>query len=125
MDNRFRIDEDSRLLREMRKLSQTELADQLGLGIATINRWENMHKEPKEENFEKFYAYAYHSGIRFNRIKEQFYREELENGTILLFHGAKKSPGTIMILGKGSIWERPSVRPRCSSPILNLPVFTV
>ena len=75
MNNRFRIDEDSRLLREMRKLSQTELADQLGLGIATINRWENMHKEPTEENFEKFYAYAYHSGIRFNRIKEQFYRE--------------------------------------------------
>ena len=90
MNNRFRIDEDSRLLRELRKLSQTELADQLGLGIATINRWENMHKEPTEENFEKFYAYAYHSGIRFNRIKEQFYREELENGTILLFHGAKK-----------------------------------
>ena len=25
MNNRFRIDEDSRLLREMRKLSQTEL----------------------------------------------------------------------------------------------------
>ena len=52
MNNRFRIDEDSRMLREMRKLSQTELADQLGLGIATINRWENMHKEPTEDNFE-------------------------------------------------------------------------
>ena len=89
MNNRFRIEEDSILLREMRKLSQTELAEQLGVGIATINRWENRNIEPTEENLEKFYAYAYHSGIRLNRIKEQFYREELANDAILLFHGAK------------------------------------
>ena len=89
MDNQFRIEEDSRLLREMRQLSQTELADQLGVGIATINRWENRQKEPITENLEKFYAYAYHSGIRLNRIKEQFYREELESEAVLLFHGAK------------------------------------
>ena len=89
MDNRFRIEEDSILLREMRQMSQTELADQLGVGIATINRWENNNKEPTEENLEKFYAYAYHSGIRLNRIKEQFYAEELGNDALLLFHGAK------------------------------------
>ena len=89
MDNRFRIEEDSILLREMRQLSQNELAEQLGVGIATINRWENKNREPTEENLEKFYAYAYHSGIRLNRIKEQFYREELENDAKLLFHGAK------------------------------------
>lgn len=89
MNNRFKIEEDSILLREMRQLSQAELADQLGVGIATINRWENKNKEPTEENLERFYAYAYHSGIRLNRIKEQFYREELENDAILLFHGAK------------------------------------
>ena len=89
MDNRFRIEEDSMLLREMRRLSQAELADRLGVGIATINRWENRNKEPTQENLEKFYAYAYHSGIRLNRIKEQFYREELGDGAVLLFHGAK------------------------------------
>ena len=89
MDNRFRIEEDSILFREMRRLSQTELADKLGVGIATINRWENKNIEPTEENLEKFYAYAYHHGIRFNRIKEQFYREELESDALLLFHGAK------------------------------------
>ena len=93
MDNRFRIDEDCRLVREMRKLSQAELADQLGVGITTVNRWENLHKEPKENNFEKFYAYAYHTGIRLNRIKEQFYREELKNDEVLLFHGSKSIIG--------------------------------
>ena len=39
MDNHYRIDEDCMLFREMRGLSQTELAKKLGLGLATVNRW--------------------------------------------------------------------------------------
>ena len=89
MDNHYRIDEDCRLFREMRHLSQTELANKLGLGLATVNRWENMQSEPAEDNLEKFYAYAYRSFIRLNSIKEQFYREELNQDEHLLFHGAK------------------------------------
>ena len=89
MDNHYRIDEDCRLFREMRHLSQTELANKLGLGLATVNRWENMQTEPAEDNLEKFYAYAYRNSVRLNSIKEQFYREELKNDEQLLFHGAK------------------------------------
>lgn len=89
MSNRFRIEDDSLLLREMRKMSQSDLADKLGLGIATINRWENKNKVPTAENLEKFYSYAYRSGIRLNKIKEQFYKEELDSEDMLLFHGAK------------------------------------
>lgn len=89
MENHYRIDEDCRLFRELRRLSQTELANKLGLGLATVNRWENMQTEPAEDNLEKFYAYTYRNSVRLNSIKEQFYREELKNDEQLLFHGAK------------------------------------
>ena len=89
MENHYRIDEDCRLFRELRRLSQTELANKLGLGLATVNRWENMQTEPTEDNLEKFYAYTYRNSVRLNSIKEQFYREELKNDEQLLFHGAK------------------------------------
>jgi len=89
MDNRYRIDEDCRLLREIRRLSQTELADKLGIGLATVNRLEKMQTVPAEDSLEKFYAYAYGNSVRLNRIKEQFYREELGQDEKLLFHGAK------------------------------------
>ena len=120
MDNHYRIDEDCRLFREMRHLSQTELANKLGLGLATVNRWENMQSEPAEDNLEKFYAYAYRSFIRLNSIKEQFYREELNQDEHLLFHGAKT---TTMILDRAFIWENPFARRHCSSRILSHPVF--
>ena len=42
MDNHYRIDEDCRLFREIRRLSQSDLANKLGIGLATVNRWENM-----------------------------------------------------------------------------------
>lgn len=90
MKDGFRLSEDCKLFRELRGLSQSELADLLGVGIATINRWENEQVEPSSGALEQFYSNAYHSGVGFNRIKEQFYREELKDSEILLFHGAKK-----------------------------------
>lgn len=89
MKNQYRIGEDCKLVREMRQLTQTELANALGLGIATVNRWENDQTAPADDNLEKFYSYAYRNSIRLNSIKEQFYREELSEDEHLLFHGAK------------------------------------
>ncbi|MBP3216752.1 MAG: DUF3990 domain-containing protein [Lachnospiraceae bacterium] len=91
MTNQFRINEDCRLLREMRKLTQTELAEEIGVGIAAVNHWENLQTEPAVDSLEKFYAYAYKNSVRLNMIKEQFYREELKKGEQLLFHGAKSA----------------------------------
>ena len=89
MNNQFRIGEDCRLLREIRNLTQTELAEEIGVGIAAINHWENMQTVPTADSLEKFYASAYRNAVRLNKIKEQFYREELNDGEVLLFHGAK------------------------------------
>ena len=98
MDNRFRIDEDCRLLREIKNMSREDLANELELGVATINRWESKETVPSEDSMEKFYAYAYKNGVRLNRIKEQFYREDLAKNAILLFHGSKeKIDGEISI----------------------------
>ena len=90
MNDRYRLNEDCKLYRELRGLSQTELAEMLGVGIATINRWENEQVAASERAMERFYSNAYLSGIDLNRIKEQFYIEELKDNEILLFHGAKK-----------------------------------
>ena len=89
MDNRYRIDEDCKLVRAMRGHAQNDLAEQLGLGIATLNRWENRQTVPSAENLEKFYSHVYETGIRLNQIKEQFYKEETGKEEVLLFHGAK------------------------------------
>lgn len=89
MNNMYRFDEDCRLIRELRGQTQTELSDKLGIGIATLSRWEANRSEPSADSLEKLYSYAYRSGIRLNRIKEQFYREELGQERKLLFHGAK------------------------------------
>ncbi|MBO4831952.1 MAG: DUF3990 domain-containing protein [Oscillospiraceae bacterium] len=89
MTYEYRFSDDCRLLREMRSLSRAELAEKLGIGIATVNRWENGQTEPTKDNLEKFYSYAYRNGVKLNSIKEQFYREELSRDSILLFHGAK------------------------------------
>ncbi len=91
MKDDYKLSEDCKLFRELRGLSQSELADLLGVGVATINRWENEQVEPSGRALERFYSTAYNSGVDLNRIKEQFYREELKDNEILLFHGAKKT----------------------------------
>lgn len=47
----------------------------------------------------KFYDYVFKKGIRLNKIKEQFYREDMvKDGEVLLFHGAKtKLEGTLSL----------------------------
>lgn len=89
--NDYRISEDLKLVREMLGLSQQALGRQLGVTDISINRWENEKTSVSAENCERFYSYAYDSGIFLNRIKEQFYREEVGSDNILLFHGAKAS----------------------------------
>lgn len=98
MDIQYRLSEDCQLFRELRGLSQSELAESLGMGVATINRWENDHVEPSISTLEKFYSNVYLSGTHINRIKEHFYREEMGSSELLLCHGAKsKLDGNIRV----------------------------
>ena len=89
--NKFRTNEDIRLIREMARLSQAELGKKTGVTTVTISRWENGETSITDDNLERMYSFAYNEGIHLNEIKEQFYREELYPYEKLLFHGAKKT----------------------------------
>lgn len=92
MENQYRFSEDVKLIREMLKMTQQELANALDVNKSTINRWENDEVKGSDAALELFYNYAFSRGIDLNRIKEQFYREEAVNSdSRILFHGAKNS----------------------------------
>lgn len=66
------------------------LADALEVSRATVSNWINGKNAISEKHMDEFYRYVYQKGIRLNKIKEQFYREDMvKNGEVLLFHGAK------------------------------------
>ncbi len=77
---------------ETLKLSETELANEIGVSYETINNWKNNKKKIDVANLEKLYSYAYTKGIKFNNIYEQIYKEDYsDDNNIILFHGAKKT----------------------------------
>ncbi len=80
------------LICEVLKMTEQELADILDVTYETINNWKNNRKIIDSTNLEKLYSFAYKNGIRFNKIYEQFYKEDFyEDNEVILFHGAKKS----------------------------------
>lgn len=86
---KYHIKEDLLLIREMLDISQSELADYLGIQQRTILRIENEDTYPSVESMEKIYSFAYKKGIKLNTIKEMLYKEENPNSKII-FHGAKE-----------------------------------
>jgi len=57
-------------LREVLIISQTELAEMLGVSFSTVNRWENGKHEPtikaKKKLKELFIKYKMLSGVKFH-----------------------------------------------------------
>ncbi|MCR5456640.1 MAG: DUF3990 domain-containing protein [Clostridiales bacterium] len=86
---KYNIKEDLRLIREMLNISQTDLADNVGIQQRTIVRIENNDNYPSNETLEKIYNYAYKKGIKLNDIKEMLYKEENPDSKII-FHGARE-----------------------------------
>ena len=85
----YKISEDVKFIREMLSLSQDQLASEIGVNKLTILRIENEETWPSDETIEKLYSYIYRKGIKINRIKEMFYKEEILNKK-LVFHGSKE-----------------------------------
>ena len=75
---------------EIAGISMEKLAVELNVSRVTISNWVNQRTTISETNMAELYRFAYRKGIRLNKIKEQFYREDMvgEN-EVLLFHGAK------------------------------------
>lgn len=83
--------EDLKAIREILELTQTELAEQLGVDKKTISRNEQGKNNPAAKLLEQVYDYAFEKNIKLNKLKEMLWLDNLERGHKLLFHGAKSS----------------------------------
>lgn len=73
-------------------ITETALANELGISYMTINLWKNQQNVTDDLCLEKLYSFAYHKGIKLNNIYEQLYKEDYSsNQSVVLFHGAKRT----------------------------------
>ena len=86
----FMVEQDIESVLEITGLTMKELASALGVSRITVSNWVNNRSKMTEKHMYDFYEYVFKKGIRLNKIKEQFYREDMvKDQEVLLFHGAK------------------------------------
>lgn len=68
-------------------LSQTELAEQLGVSFATVNRWENGHCEPSQIALSTIKRLCAHYNIDYSQFEGN--RIISSNEVVTLYHGSK------------------------------------
>lgn len=86
----FRVIQDIETVMGLLELTTEEFARNIGVSRATLHNWITGKYEISGNNMAAFYEYAFKSGVRLNKIKEQLYREDtVSESEVLLFHGAK------------------------------------
>ena len=86
----YLIKQDIESVLEIAGITTDDLSKEIGVSRATISNWLNGKTFVSDKHVNAFYEYAFQKGIRLNKIKEQFYREDsICSGEVLLFHGAK------------------------------------
>ena len=81
-------------IREHLNMSQTELAEQLNVTFATVNRWENVRAVPNKLAQTKLYEICKENDvpvydITLNRIAAAAETVPISEGRVLLYHGSK------------------------------------
>ena len=81
-------------IREHLNMSQTELAEQLNVTFATVNRWENGRAVPNKLAQTKLYEICKENDvpvydITLNRIAAAAENVPISEGRVLLYHGSK------------------------------------
>lgn len=96
--NEYLVGKDCLTIRKILGLSQTQLAEAIGVSFSSINRMENGKTCQSPATIESLYSFAFSNRqhpIRLNKLKTQFHLETHNN---ILFHGSrdgligKKSP---------------------------------
>lgn len=64
--------EQVKYVRMVLQLSQTELAQQIGISYATVSRWERENRKPHLAMLGKFYSFCLRSGIELNTTGKEF-----------------------------------------------------
>ena len=86
----FMVAQDIESIMEIAGLSMSDLAQEMGTSRIRISDWINNKSGISDKYLKIFYDLVYKKGIRLNKIKAQFYSEDLVRGReILLFHGSK------------------------------------
>lgn len=83
----YNFTEDIKSIREILGISQKELADQIGVEQIMISRNEMGKTAPSKKILESLYTFAFEKNIKINKLKEMFWRDDLEQSEKLLFHG--------------------------------------
>lgn len=63
--------EQVKFVRMFLQLSQTELAEQIGISYATVSRWERENRTPQLAMLGKFYSFCIRNGIEIKTTKEE------------------------------------------------------
>lgn len=86
----YNLIQDIEIVLTLTGLTTEELAGELGVSRMSIYNWLSGKSKMNDRYISIFYEYAYAKGLRLNKIKEQFYREEEDaKRKSILFHGAK------------------------------------
>ena len=85
----YNFSEDLKSLRAILGLTQSELAEQIGVEQVTISRNEQKETKPSSRLLESVYSYAFDKNVKINKLKEMLWRDDLGSNTKILFHGAK------------------------------------
>ncbi len=86
----YMVIQDIESVMEINDYTMEEMAKELGVSRITISNWLNNKYKISEKHIDDFYRYVFKKKIRLNKIKEQFYHEDiLKENEKLLFHGAK------------------------------------
>lgn len=81
-------------IREHAQTSQNEMAKELGVSFATINRWENGHVYPNNLAQDRIYEFCLEHSIPLydliiERIKEEAEKIKKDKNHLILYHGSK------------------------------------
>jgi len=85
----YNFSKDLRAIREILGMSQSELAEQIGVEQVTISRNESGKTGASLKLLESVYSYAFGKNVKINKLKEMLFKDDLGINKKLLFHGAK------------------------------------
>ncbi len=74
-------------IRAKLNMSQSELAEKLGVSFATVNRWEKGHCEPSQIALKAIKRLCAHNEIDFAQFEGNHYT--IGSGSVTLYHGSK------------------------------------
>ena len=85
----YNFSKDLKSIREILGVSQSELAEQIGVEQVTISRNESGKTDPSPKLLESIYSYAFSKAVKINKLKEMLIKDDLGIDKKMLFHGAK------------------------------------